>query len=178
MRKRTVIVEGPDGAGKSELIRVLAEGLGRNPSHTGGPRATKEGVDEAMRMVEVRKAGLFDRCSHISNPIYASVDGREDPFTLGEYRTRLASFNPIVVYCRLRNVDQMLSHILTTVKAHKPPSYLEIVKANYPRIVSLYDEHMTEIEKIVPVIRYSWNEAHPLLVLRAIREIEQTQEGE
>lgn len=178
MQRRTVIVEGPDGAGKSTLIQVLAEGLGRSLVHTGGPRATKEEVDEAMRMVEVRQAGLFDRCSHISNPIYASVDGRQDPFTPEEYRARLASFKPIVVYCRLRSVDRMLSLILSTTKAHKPPEYLETVRKSYPKIVDLYDRHMSEIEKVVPVIRYSWDEDHPLFILQAIREIEQTQEGD
>lgn len=178
MRKRTVIVEGPDGAGKSTLIQVLSEGLGRPLVHTGGPVATREAVDEAMRKVEARKGGLFDRCSHISNPIYTRVDGRQDPFPLEEYRTRLTSFNPIVVFCRLRSVDRMLNHILTTAKAHKPPEYLEIVRKNYPAIVDLYDQHIAEIEKIVPVIRYDWNEGHPLLVLQAIREIEQTREGE
>ena len=55
---------------------------------------------------------------------------------------------------------------------------MEIVRENYPKIVDLYDRHMSEIEKIVPVIRYSWNEDHPLFVLQAILEIEQTQEGE
>lgn len=170
--QRTIIVEGPDGAGKSTLVEFLSRGLGRPVRHTGGPRNSLAEAEEALRLVEDRPGGLFDRCPHISNPIYCEVEGRELHLTRADYRRRLIELEPLVIYCALTNSVKMLKGMARYKKAHKSDEHLAMVESNHYKIVDLYRRDMESYEGKFPIIHYAYDQDDPHLVLNLIREIQ------
>lgn len=162
--RTTIILEGPDGAGKSTLGEQLADALGYEYVHTGGAARTLCML--IQRMLELEEQGakgkgvIFDRVPHISDSIYKEAMGEPRLMHQGRARGHLKNMGPIVVvYCRLRDSEAMLANILETKKSHKPPEYLEKVKASYPAIVEAYDWEMADLRETgVEVIQYDWTE--------------------
>lgn len=104
-----IVVEGPDGSGKTTLIRHLAR-------ETGLPVAPRVVSKNAEAMVDLKQwvednvnagfqATIFDRHRLFSEPIYGPIlrqhfePGFDDP---DWFRTQLYSFyqaRPVVIYC-------------------------------------------------------------------------------
>lgn len=77
---RHVIVEGPDGGGKSRLIERLTEALGlevgpRASNSTGGPvmNLREWTADNLTRWMTDTTANIYDRYPIISEPIYGPI---------------------------------------------------------------------------------------------------------
>lgn len=105
-----IIVEGPDGAGKTTLINQLVE-------VTGLPVAPRVVSKDAEAMVDLKKwtednvakgwqSIIYDRHRLISEPIYGSVlrnkfePGFDDPTWLYLMNHQLYQVvNPIIIYC-------------------------------------------------------------------------------
>lgn len=143
--KRTIIVEGPDGAGKSHLVRDLAYVFHREAQHTGGSARTMGELEERLHRVEVAPGGrfIFDRCPHISDGIYKRALGlplilppRDLAFRL-LVETRPA---PILIYCRRDDPKSMKDSISRVQKDHKPPEYTEKVLQSFDKVLKGYDE--------------------------------------
>src|SRR5690606_19728356 len=104
-----IIVEGPDGAGKTRLVLRLAQDLHLTPERrvvdkdTNALTPLKQWVNDDLASWP-RKA-LYDRHRLISEPIYAPIvrgsmnDGFEDRlwFTLSFEQFQL--MRPIIIYC-------------------------------------------------------------------------------
>lgn len=162
-----IILEGPDGSGKSTLGQRLAADLGYEYIHTGGGQKDTMGLicDMDYRSRMLREAGakgegiVFDRISHISDAIYKiALGGKPLANQVRCWRYLHQDSGPIaIVYVRRLDDEGMLNSILETKKAHKPPEYLEKVKENHPKIVELYDDAMPRIAKLLPVYNcYDW----------------------
>lgn len=104
-----IIVEGPDGAGKTTLISQLQQYLGGIPI---APRVvskeTRALVDMQRWVDENLEQGfqgtLFDRHRLISEPIYGPAMGRtlagfDDVAWLGPRMKRFYQLEPIIIYC-------------------------------------------------------------------------------
>lgn len=153
-----IVIEGPDGAGKSTLIRNLAGCMKREVIHTGGPpKDQKEWAERLMRLRGYQdKTVLFDRIPHISEQIYGPLYGR-DPQDLADQLDReLIEMNPVIVYCRLQSEHEMLRLMSMEVKAHKPSAHFDLVKANYHSIARAYDRKMHELEDKLKVMQFDW----------------------
>lgn len=104
-----IVIEGPDGAGKSTLIEKLSRELDI-------PVAPRVVSKDAEAMVDLQawvhdnlEAGwqntIFDRHRLISEPIYGPAlrsdpqPGFDDPLWFYEELTRFYLINPLVVYC-------------------------------------------------------------------------------
>lgn len=105
-----IIVEGPDGSGKTTLIDKLQARTGLSVA----PRVVTKGAEAMTDLVtwteENVKKGfhpeIYDRHRLISEPIYGPVirrqaeRGFDDPEWFGRMLTRLyADCDPIIIYC-------------------------------------------------------------------------------
>lgn len=162
---RSVILEGPDGAGKSTLAKFLSELLGLPVIHTGGPPDSKTALEAKLELC--RQHGLFDRVPMISDPIYSTIAARPLYIPRHELMEELARMNPVVVYCRGKT-RRMWENISQERKAHKSPDHLKQVMVEYSQVVDLYDEFFKSPPRGLQVLRYNWEEQTPHGLARRI----------
>jgi hypothetical protein len=158
---RPIIVEGPDGAGKSTLVKDLGLWLKRETFHTGGATGTLEELDakfaEIAWLTMISPGVILDRCPYISDHIYKEALGIPLLRDKANLRVRLAVLNPIIIYCCLQDKARMLMNISSEHKPHKSPEYLEGVKNLHPRIVENYETEMATLQALnFTVFRFDW----------------------
>lgn len=103
-----VIVEGPDGSGKTTLVEKLAHDLDVPIAARVVSQQTRP-MEDLKRWTEVNLEGgfqqvIFDRHRLISDPIYRSVLGNHnpslyDPDWLMRKWTQLVDIRPLVIFC-------------------------------------------------------------------------------
>lgn len=103
-----IIVEGPDGGGKSTLVQRLAEDLDMPVAPRVVGVDTKAMVDLKLWVEENVDLGfhekIYDRHRLISEPIYGLLMNRTQPGFddmnwMGAMTYRFYALNPIVIYC-------------------------------------------------------------------------------
>lgn len=129
-----VVLEGPDGAGKSYLAEAIAAATGMRVQQGSGPPRQPGEIERRMRDYAQMEDVIFDRHPAVSQPIYASLRGEEmsaEFWSLvdGFYRTR-----PVIVYCRSESPAR---HV---VKSGENPTHIAAVNERYPFLVRAYDE--------------------------------------
>ena len=158
---RPIIVEGPDGAGKSTLGAKLAQDLGRAMVHTGGATNTREELQERCKdfvLTSEVSPTVFDRCPFISDPVYKEALGIPFLIPRGLLWVQLRSINPVIVYCGGQSVDEMFTRISQSDKAHKSPEYLARVQASYPAIAAGYDREIEYLRvRGFTILTYNWS---------------------
>lgn len=144
--KKPIVVEGPDGSGKTTLIAKVSEWLNVPVFHTGGPPATKEELLDRIHRIEAAQFDcVFDRVPFISEPIYRKADGKPMLIPEEELRQGLVRMNPTIIWCELPTVQDMFAGISTEKKSHKSDEHLQEVFRNYHRIAALYRETKKEL---------------------------------
>lgn len=167
---KLVIVEGPDGAGKSTLIQNLVALGGFVSAHTGGPPRDKQDLEDKLAKVtaSLDAAGpnilVLDRHPAVSDPIYSKVTGSRSFVTPGELSKQIWDLNPVFVYCR-GTADSMRENISRSPKAHKPSEHLLKVIQKHGEIVKLYDAFFAQ----APHIRYDWQRDSVLELAKVLR---------
>lgn len=152
--QKSIVVEGPDGTGKSTLAAKLAEDLGFPLCHTGG-RSPDQSVLIA-RCVEIAvkaKAAptVFDRVPHISDNIYREAFG--DSFLLPDATMSflLGHLPVVLVFC------QSAPDMSEAPKDHKPPEHMAQVKEARPAIIRGYARRAEETNRQgVPTFLFDW----------------------
>ena len=138
-----IIVEGPDGSGKSTLVEALEEHLNIKASHFGGPPKTMQEIDERVR--ESLGAKLLDRWSPISEQVYAPIRGEKRSIdTLDHY---INTVKPFIIYCApgRRVLMANKERCLEVEKAHKSKEHCDTVSKNFKKIISLYSDVMKKL---------------------------------
>lgn len=169
---RPIVIEGPDGAGKSTLVRKVSEGLGRPFSHTGGATDGLDQLNRACRAQSVLMLSgeILDRCVFISDDIYKISMGQIPILPPAILVARFWTLNPVIVYCRLNSVATMKSLTVETKKAHKPPEYLEEVRKHFSEVVRRYDSKMELLtQEGFTVLGYNWMKDDYQVFERALR---------
>jgi hypothetical protein len=121
----TIIVEGPDAAGKTTLVRALSRKL-QIPVRPRHVTSGGELVDEPMRWAsnEMRAwpsiTGVYDRFTLLAEPVYGPVmRGRiYEAFLSGHYMALLDAFfktHPMVIYC-LPPIQTVRSEFMRTIQ--------------------------------------------------------------
>lgn len=137
-----VVLEGPDGGGKSTLAEFLIHHVPtlRLQVGDGPPKTTREVNDRARRYLSMFGT-LFDRHPCVSQPIYDTLRGSNQPIeqTLVD---RFYSTDHLIIYCR----GDISRHV---VKPGEDPDHIEVLTAKYSTLCALYD-------------RWALNRAHVL----------------
>ncbi len=155
-----IIVEGPDGAGKTTLCQKLHAATDLPVIHSGGPPGSAGEVQERIRELSLFPRAIRDRCVLISEPIYGGVL-RGQSFLREDRAIRLLHSLPfsVVLYCRPPEavLFDHLDENLNREKSHKPGDHADQVRFSFDQIVWAYDKFMHKIgQSGIDVIRYTW----------------------
>jgi len=132
-----IIVEGPDGSGKS----TLGKKLGGRVLHSGGPCTDP---DELMARVkrlseQYREGDVIDRFPYLSEIVYGQPAIIDPMLLISMWEEFQEKRNARLIYCRT-DIPTMYKNISHKAKEHKSAEYLEEVKSRYFEIVTKYDE--------------------------------------
>lgn len=154
---KQIVLEGPDGAGKSVLFtRLWTHGFPMG-AHTGGPPKNQEDVLARLKRLELGERMVWDRCTAISDLVYRYT--LNEPFNVSPrvHVEWLMHNRPCVVYCR-PPAEAILAKALEPGKPHKSQAHLEKVDRERPRIIEEYDRLMQwlAIDFGIPVLQYDY----------------------
>lgn len=141
-----IILEGPDGAGKSTLGKRIEAELGIKYYHSARPQSVYD-QDRIMKEIAVMDADrsrkyVIDRAPWISDPVYARVMRR--PMLLSSEHFEMArNFEFKVLWCSPAGLKP--KNISTENKPHKDPAFLRKVKVNHERIIDTYDQYFMQV---------------------------------
>lgn len=128
-----VILEGPDGGGKSTLAAFLSEHLGMPVQQGSGPPRRRGEIEDRLAHYLTIDGHIFDRHPAVSQPIYGALRG-ETPSTEFTMLTRsFYSTKSVLVYCRATSPEQ---HV---VKEGENPEHVRILTMRYQDLVGAYD---------------------------------------
>jgi thymidylate kinase len=153
-----IIAEGPDGSGKSTLIKNLAHIFNFPIYHSGGPKTTErmyEVLKELETMANSDQTYLVDRVPFISELVYSKAFDRKPVIAI----EKLFSYFilPIkIIYCK---IDQQtaLANMSREFKVHKPAEHLKMVEINHAKIAAEYISLMDVLEDIgIEIFDYDW----------------------
>jgi thymidylate kinase len=133
-----VILEGPDGGGKSTLAEYLANQLDLRIQQGSGPPKHPGEIEERLRAYLDMDGVIFDRHPAISDPIYNVLRGtRESP----EFKAMMTEFYgqpSLIIYCRSTNAARH------KVKEGEHPEHIKMLTEKYERLVQVYDQWALE----------------------------------
>lgn len=168
-----IVVEGPDGAGKTTLINKLSEQF----SLPVAPRVVTKGAEA---MVDLKtwtednvargwQSTLFDRHRLISEPIYGSVlrkraePGFGDPFWLfSMYRMFYMHCRPIIIYC-LPPFQVVQEHVMADTE-NQP----EKVRTQIAKLYMLYSAKAASDAVLANALIYDYTTTNERQLFRTI----------
>ena len=149
--QKNIYLEGPDGAGKSQLLHQLAiKGLPIG-GHSGGPVESYEDARDRLMSYYGEKV-VRDRCLPISQQIYDDVLGRERIVEWHLLNRWIAGNEPMIIYCR-PPVNVILAAPVV-VRAHKPVDHADAVRERREALIEAYDQFM--FSRIKRLLVYDW----------------------
>jgi cytidylate kinase len=137
-----IILEGPDGSGKTTLAKKIAKRFDGNRIHTGGKMYTSKEfhkrVDYLITLSKGSAVNVIDRVPWISEMVYSKALSREPLAPEHKMLKLMKIIRQKVIYCRpsTLSIDSM---IVDPNKTHKSREFYETIKSNYPKIVDGYD---------------------------------------
>lgn len=155
-----IILEGPEGAGKSTFGLKLSKDRRMPLVHTGGPINSKQELHDRLEDLDIMRAPrkIFDRIPLISELIYAPLQNREPYITRTAAVDILKMINPTIYYCRLESIEDMFNQMVRA-KPHKSVEWMETVRGNFEDLVEAYDDLMDHLRlQGIRVIHYDWRD--------------------
>lgn len=129
-----IVLEGPDGGGKSTLAQTLLRELGLTYVPSEGPARAEGEIDRRIERYFLMKGDLlFDRHPCISQLAYRVV--HDQPAPQGFLIDKFYKLKPILIYCR--------PHSSSNHQASgewDTPEYLAAVDKNFGALMEWYDQ--------------------------------------
>lgn len=155
-----IVIEGPDGAGKSTLIEKLAKDFGYTVYRSGGPKDAETMVkvlrEMAVLAFDKTTTYICDRAPWVSELIYSKALGRATVLPADAF-LMCYSFPQRIIYCSLEDSETMLKNMSREFKAHKPAEHTAGVIQSHENICRLYDNLIDEIENVgIDIYGYDW----------------------
>lgn len=164
-----VVVEGPDGCGKTTLVETLRHTVGRyfwvlRPSR---PPENRGQILQTLNWVYGRHPSidvLFDRHPVIGETVYGpTIRGASKlaDFNSPEGRKILLRPVTLIIYCR---------PITPVIEANVSKNYqMDGVRNNIANLVDGYDQLMDELSWSFPVVRYDYNKDDVNSIVEKVR---------
>lgn len=133
-----IIVEGPDGGGKTELAHRLCDDLVMRYTHSGGPPKTAHDVRTSLMLCHARMKQnvVQDRVTHISEIVYAPDDSRR---RLAREALRMVRDAVVVIYCRPTAIVLRDNVKSAVVKEHETLADLARIQEDPASFIKAYD---------------------------------------
>lgn len=166
-----LIIEGPEGSGKSKLAQFLRDNSRFEVHHFGPPPADPNELEHRLEKSQALLSLpiIQDRSSWVSEPIYSVLLGTGPVSTWPAYVEGLKSMRAKVIYCRPPE-ETIKESMCRSPKVYKNATYERRILLNADRLISLYDEFM---EQLNPWLRYDWTlESGRLVEKRLVRLLE------
>lgn len=150
---RCIILEGPDGGGKTALYTKMVHSWGlRGAGHDGGPPTNAAEAWKRLALFSAKAPAIRDRTPAISDIIYSRVLNRPTMVSLEEYMNWLWLLEPVVVY--VRPPDATLLEIALEVRPHKTEEFVGKLAVHRQDIVDEYDRFFAELRNYHDVFEY------------------------
>lgn len=146
-----IIIEGPDGAGKTTLANKLSEQTGYPILHRTKPKSEEEKqvmMGEYLQIVKTGRNVIFDRCWY-SEMVYGPVMRDRSVIDYPQMyalEKRLAKQGALIIYC----TDSVAALWMRSQK--RGESYVKD-KETFNEICKRYDE-LFDVPHYVPVVTY------------------------
>lgn len=155
---KVIVIEGPDGAGKSTLAQDLSDYFQWPIIHTGGPiRSRSEFLKKVVtyNLMSPEAPVIYDRIPYISDQIYAPIAGHKSATSGSELNYMLERIRPVIVYCALTDNESMSRRISIEHKEHKTYEHLNQIQANHNEIVQRYYQLFSNLH-YSHVLHFNW----------------------
>lgn len=129
-----IIIEGPDNAGKSHLVKAIADHYGWPVQISGGREKWPNEINQRVRRYLGFTSHIFDRHPAISQEIYRRVH-HGTPIQLDLLKTFYKQGN-LIIYCRPDMTEGLTGQI---IKDYDKPEHIKQIKENFTRLVEGYD---------------------------------------
>lgn len=135
-----IILEGPDSSGKTTLAERLSRDLRKTVVHSGGPPKSEPEMLYRIHTMIYRSSHdvIYDRCSIITDPIYAKALGRSTVITR-VHELELSWLNPIIIQCR-----SPTGQLTTQAGLFDTPEHAAGVAREHERLKHFYDLYFLE----------------------------------
>ena len=160
-----IIIEGPDGSGKSKLAKRLSADLKIPVIHQGPAPATKEECNERKYRAcyYLTQDVIQDRSTLISEPIYGVLIRKDAWITVQESTSILKAFkNIVVIYCGI-----VIGH---EESDHDTAEYLKDLWRHEKEVVDLYAGVMEHLKlSSIVVHKYTYDYEACMRFLSCVR---------
>jgi thymidylate kinase len=173
-----IVVEGPDGAGKSTLMGELAKHPAINSFtvwHAGGPVRSVVDYQQRIEYIKLHANMIMDRIPCLSELVYCSILGRSLPVPANRLWNDLVRLNPIIVYCSLASSKVMLA-LMAASKPYKPPEYYAQLREHHAEVCEKYRMLIGEATRArLRVVHANWQVAGNTArtIAAVVNEVEQ-----
>ena len=140
-----IIIEGPDGSGKSRFAEQLSEAINWPVLHNGGPPKDQEEIIDRVRKRNQLDNTILDRHPIISENVYGPVLRGTWHLPLEQWLYQFPA-NAILIYCTAERFTQL------DQKEHKSAEHIKEVLVREKAIRKAYDDIISNFN----AIHYDW----------------------